>query len=154
MNPVRILLIVLGVLSAMLFIALPITFSRRLSSGRAARRVKYHAAKTAEALRDLTAEQRDEALGRARATMDQLDEKIDDLQQKMYEGWDLMDKSAREKTVKTIDNLNKERNQVAEWYGAMMHSSSQAWGDVKDGFIKSFENLRASFQQAQSEFSS
>lgn len=150
MNPVRMLLIALGALFATLLIAIPVAVARRMS---AARRVRYHAGKAVEALKDLTAEQRDEALGQAKATLDQLDEKIDDLQQTLYGRWDQMDQAAREKTRHLLDTLSKERTQVAQWYGAMMQSSAQAWNDVKLGFMKSFTDLNASFQKAQEEFS-
>ena len=151
MNPVRILLIALGALVATLFIAVPVAVARRVS---AARRVRYHAGKAVEALKDLTAEQRDEALGQAKATMDGLDEKIDDLQQALYGKWDQMDQTARDKTRLLLDTLSRERNQVSQWYGAMMQSSSQAWSDVKEGFMKSFTDLNASFQKAREEYTS
>jgi hypothetical protein len=151
MNPVRLLLIALGALVATMFIAVPVTVARRMS---AARRVRYHAGKAVEALKELTAEQRDEALGQAKATIDQLDEKIVGLQQHLYNRWDQMDQSARDRTRHLLDTLSRERNQVAQWYGAMMQSSAQAWNDVKEGFMKSFTDLNASFQKAQEEYSS
>jgi hypothetical protein len=151
MNPVRIMLIALGALIATLFIAVPVTVARRIS---AARRVRYHAGKAVEALKDLTAEQRDEALGQAKATIDQLDEKIEDLQEALYGKWDQMDQAARDRTRLLLDTLSRERNQVSQWYGAMLQSSAQAWNDVKEGFMKSFTDLNASFQKAQEQYSS
>jgi hypothetical protein len=145
------LLIILGALTATLFVAIPVTLARRMS---AARRVRHHASKAVEALKDLTAEQRDEALGQAKATIDQLDEKIEDLQQALYERWDQMDQTSRNRTRHVLDTLGRERTQVAQWYGAMMQSSAQAWNDVKLGFMKSFTDLNASFQQAREEFGS
>jgi hypothetical protein len=151
MNPVRLLIIALGTLAAAMFVAIPVAVARRMS---AARRMRYHASKAVEALKDLTAEQRDEALGQAKDTIEQLDEKINDLQQNLYGRWDQMDQSTRDKTRHLLDTLSRERNQVAQWYGAMMQSSAQAWKDVKEGFMKSFTDLNASFQKAQEEYSS
>lgn len=154
MNPVRLLIIVLGVMAATLFVVLPVTFARRLSSKRAARRVKHHAAKAVEALKDLTSDQRDEAVEQARATMNELDERIEILQESMYSKWDQMDQTSREKTKSTLSELTKKRNQVAEWYGALSHSTAEAWNDVKEGFMESYKTLSVSFQAAQSKFSS
>lgn len=153
MNPVRLMIIALGVLAAALFIIIPVSFARRLASDRSARKVRYHAGKALEALKHYTSEQKDEALNKAKATMDQLDESIDALQQKLYSEWSDLDQSGRDKLRSRLSSLGKQRNQLAQWYGAMMQSSSDAWEEVKEGFVKSFKELRDSFQEAQGEFS-
>jgi hypothetical protein len=48
--------------------------------------------------------------------------------------------------------LRKQRNEVAEWYGGLKHSASNAWEDVKKGFLKSYQALRDTFDKAHSEF--
>jgi len=153
MNPVRLMIIALGALAAALFIIIPVTFARRLAGDRSARKVRYHAGKALEALKDYTSDQKDEAVSQAKATMDQLDENIDALQQKLYGSWSDMSQSSRDRLQSRLSRLSKQRNQLAQWYGAMMQSSSDAWEDVKEGFISSFKELRDSFQEAQSEFS-
>jgi len=150
MNPVRILLMALGALAATLILVIPIAVARRMT---AARRIRYHAGKAVEALKDLTSEQRDEALDQAKATMKGLDDRIDDLRKTLYEKWGQMDQATRDRTRLLLDSLSRERNQVSQWYGAMMQSSAQAWDDVKAGFMKSFTDLSASFHKAQKEFS-
>ncbi len=152
MNQVRLMIIALSALAAALFIIIPVAVARRLSGNRAAKRVKYHTAKALEAIKDYTSDQRDEAIGQAKATMNDLDDRIETLQQTLFSNWDQMDQTAREKTRSSLYELTKKRNQVAEWYGAMVHSSAEAWNDVKEGFMDSFNTLSASFHQAQSEF--
>jgi uncharacterized membrane protein YgaE (UPF0421/DUF939 family) len=153
MNPVRLMIIALGVLAAALFIVIPVSFARRLATDRSARKVRYHAGKALDALKDYTSEQKDEALSQAKATMEQLDENIDALQQKIYNRWSDIDQDTRDKLQSRLHNLSQKRNQLAQWYGSMMQSSSDAWEDVKDGFMNSFKELRDSFQEAQGEFS-
>lgn len=153
MNQVRLMIIALAALAAALFVIIPVAVARRLSGNRAAKRVKYHTAKALEALKDYTSDQRDEAIGQAKATMNDLDDRIEALQQAMFNNWDKMDQAAREKSRSSLYELTKKRNQLAEWYGAMVHSSAEAWNDVKEGFMDSFRILSSSFQQAQSEFS-
>lgn len=153
MNPVRLLIIALGVLSAALFVIIPVTFARRLATDRSARRVRHHAGKVMEALKDYTSEQKEKALNQAKETMDQLDDSIDALQQKLYSRWSDLDELTRDKMQGQLSSLSKKRNQLAQWYGAMMQSSTDAWEDVKDGFVTCFRELSSSFQEAQSEFS-
>lgn len=153
MNQIRLMFIALAALAAVLFVIIPVAVARRLSGNRAAKRVKHHTAKALEALKDYTSDQRDEAIERAKATMNDLDDRIEALQQSMFSNWDVMDQSAREKSKSSLHELSKKRYQLAEWYGAMVHSSAEAWNDVKEGFMDSFRILSSSFQQAQSEFS-
>jgi hypothetical protein len=63
-----------------------------------------------------------------------------------------MDQSAREKAMATLSTLRKQRNEVAEWYGGLKHSASNAWEDVKKGFLKSYQELQDTFDKAHSEF--
>ena len=36
-------------------------------------------------------------------------------------------------------NYVKKRQDVAEWYGALTHSSSDAWSDIKKGFVDAYD---------------
>ena len=63
-----------------------------------------------------------------------------------------MDQLARQKSMTALTTLRKQRNEIAEWYGGLKHSSSNAWEDVKKGFLKSYQVLRETFDKVQSEF--
>ena len=52
----------------------------------------------------------------------------------------------------TLDALRRQRNELAEWYGGLKHSSAESWEQVKAGFVKSYEVLRESFAKARKEF--
>ena len=68
--------------------------------------------------------------------------------------WDQMDQAARRKAGSTLASLRKQRNELAEWYGGPKYSSAEAWGHVKNGFLKSYESLAEAFGKAESEFTS
>jgi len=70
----------------------------------------------------------------------------------MEQKWELMDQAARENAQKTLKSLRQNRNNLAEWYGGMKHSSAKAWGHVKNGFIKSYEALLEAYDKAKKEF--
>ena len=63
-----------------------------------------------------------------------------------------MSKASREKSQQTLQELRKKRNDLAEWYGGMKQSSAEAWGEVKQGFIKSYHTLSEAFDKASKKF--
>ena len=111
---------------------------------------KFNEAGTA--IKDYSVEQRDEAVKSAKAALDDLDAKINRLAADIDAQWDKLDASARKKAYESMDRLRRERNDAAEWLGALKHSSKEAWGDVKNGFSKSYDTLASSFAKAKEEF--
>jgi small-conductance mechanosensitive channel len=114
--------------------------------------VKHDAAETARAIKNYTVEQKDEAVKKAREALDDMDARIDRLQARLDKKWTQMTQAAREKAQATERGLRKERTQAAEWYGGLKHSSANAWGDVKSGFVKSYEALADAIHKAEREY--
>ena len=107
---------------------------------------------TARAVKNYTVQQRDEAVKSAKAALDDVDARIRRFDRKVDEHWDHMDQAARQKARATQRALRHERDEVAEWYGGLKHSSAESWDEVKSGFVKSYEDLKSSFRKARSEF--
>jgi vacuolar-type H+-ATPase subunit H len=107
-----------------------------------------------EAVQDLTAEQRDEAVKNIKVALEKLDRQIESMENSMGKKWDQMDQAARRQARSTLASLRKQRNELAEWYGGLKYSSVAAWGHVKNGFMKSYESLAEAFGKAESEFTS
>ncbi|MFW6114756.1 MAG: hypothetical protein ACOC6E_00505 [Thermodesulfobacteriota bacterium] len=105
-----------------------------------------------EAVKQYSAEQRDEALNKVGIAIENLDARIADLEKRMEQKWDSMDQAAREKARDTLKSMRQKRNNLAEWYGGMKHSSSQAWKHVKEGFLKSYDALLGAYDKAKQEF--
>jgi hypothetical protein len=114
--------------------------------------VKEKVTETAQAIKKYSAEQRDEAVKKAKAALDDLDVRIDRMESQLNKKWDQMDQSARKKARAALTALRKQRNEVAEWYGGLKHGSSNAWEDVKNGFLKSYQELEDAFDKAYREF--
>ncbi len=104
------------------------------------------------AIKDYTVEQRDEAVKNAKSALEQLDSNINRLAADIDARWDKLDSGAREKAYDSMDRLRKERNDAAEWVGGLKHSSKEAWGEVKDGFARSYDSLVATLRRAKDEF--
>ena len=140
-------------ITAVFFAMASISFAAQTSADQTTtQEVKEKVAAAAEAIKNYSVAQRDEALKKAKTVLDDLDARIDRMQSRLNEKWDQMDQVAREKAMDTLTTLRKQRNQIAEWYGGLKHSSSKAWEDVKEGFLKSYRAMREAFDKAQSEF--
>jgi len=105
-----------------------------------------------EAIKNYSADQRDEALKKVRIAIDDLDARIEEMETRVENKWDQMDKAARDKTRATMNSLREKRNELAEWYGGMRHSSANAWEHVKKGFMDSYEAQGQAYDKAVKEF--
>ncbi|MFO8089874.1 MAG: hypothetical protein R6U13_08570 [Desulfatiglandaceae bacterium] len=104
------------------------------------------------ALKDYSADKRDEALKKGKSAVDALDDRIEKLEDNARKKWGEMDQAAREKTQDTLKSLRKGRNELAEWYGGMKQSSADAWEHVKEGFLESYDTLSKTYYKAVKEF--
>lgn len=95
-----------------------------------------------------TIQQRDEALKSAKAAIDEVDARIRSLDRKVDSEWDQMDQAARKKARAAQAALRRERDDLAEWYGGLKHSSAESWDEVKMGFVRSYDKLKSSFANA------
>lgn len=114
--------------------------------------VEKEMAEAAETFKHYSADQRDEAINKAKAVMDDLDARIDKLQTSIHKQWGMMDQAARRKAQAALDKLKRQRKQMAESYTALQHSTSGAWEHVKKGFADSYADLHNAWQKAEQEF--
>jgi DNA repair exonuclease SbcCD ATPase subunit len=114
--------------------------------------VEKQVGEAADAIKRYSADQRDEALSKAKAAMDALDAKIDKLEASIRRNWEKMDQATRRKAQAALDELKRQRKRMSESYGALKQSSAGAWEHVKNGFADSYEDLRDAWQKAKDEF--
>ena len=114
--------------------------------------VKKEMSEFASTLKNYSADQKDEAVQSVKTAMEKVDDRMAALQDRLDQKWDQMDQASREKARDTMNALQRQREDLAEWYGGMKHSSKRAWQKVREGFIKSYETLEASFENAKDEF--
>ena len=135
-----------------LLAASPFSFAAETPGTTTAKDVSKKAGETGRAIKDYTVAQRDEATKSAKTALDDLDRRIGRLERKLDSEWEGMDQSARKKARAALNALRRERNDAAEWYGGLKHSSAESWEQVKAGFVKSYEVLKESFAKARKEF--
>ena len=81
-----------------------------------------------------------------------MDRHIEQLETRTQQEWGSLNQEVRETRDATLRALRAQRNEAAEWYGGMKHSSTGAWESVKQGFIDSYGVLNDAFSKAWSEF--
>jgi Mg2+ and Co2+ transporter CorA len=103
-------------------------------------------------LKDYTYEQRDEAVAATQKALERFDKRIDALEKKVDKRWDKMSETARVETRERLQALRESRTDLAEWFGSMKHSSSDAWQELKEGFGDAFESMSDAWTKAQRQF--
>jgi BMFP domain-containing protein YqiC len=129
----------------------PVLFAAQTSAEKT-KDVKEKVTEAAEAIKNYSFDQRDKAIAKAKAALAHLDARIDRMESRLNKRWDQMNQSSRKKAIATLRALRKQRNEVAEWYGGLKHSSGNAWEDVKKGFLKSYQELQDALDRARSQF--
>jgi uncharacterized protein (DUF3084 family) len=116
-----------------------------------AKEVKKESQELIEALKVYSAEQRDEAIDRSRSAMESLDERIDALKKRIDKNWDKMDKAARENARKSLEEIGKQREKVAERYESFKGSAADAWENMKQGFSDAYKALYDAWERSDKE---
>lgn len=106
----------------------------------------------AGAIKNYTVAQKDEAIKHAKATLDELDARIKQTEDRLDKEWNHMDKAARETSRTSMRNLREQRTELADWYGQLKQSSATVWEQVQHSFIESYELVRESVAKIQKEF--
>lgn len=114
--------------------------------------VRQEAADTAEAIKNYTADKRDEAAKKAKAGLDALDARIKALEASIDKNWEKMSKAAREQARNTQSALHKQRVEAAEWYGGLKNSTAKSWEHMKKGFSDAYKSLKSASEKAEQEY--
>lgn len=131
---------------------MPVAHATASSDSVSAKEVQREAKDLIQALKNYTASQKDEAVRKTGAALDNLDRRVDALETRIDKNWDKMNKATRDKARTTLRALRKQRTEVAEWYGSLKSSSSDAWDQMKKGFTEAYASLHEAWNKAEKEF--
>lgn len=126
--------------------------AKREGQATSASDVKKELIDAGRAIADYTEAQRQEAVRRARFALDDLDQRIAQLETRLERDWSRMSEATREQARETMRALRKERNELAEWYGGLKHGSAKAWEAMKQGFASSWDAMKRSYERARRQF--
>ena len=116
-------------------------------------KIRIAVAEAVCAIKNYSVNQKDEAVKDIKKLIDNLDARIESVENWMEKKQSQMSQTTREKAKATLKELRKQRNEVAEWYGGLKYSSAEAWEDVKQGFSNGYNTLTKSLSKALNEFS-
>jgi hypothetical protein len=142
----------LGMAILVIVLAAPIPCSAYAAEKASIEDVKRETQELLEALESYGADQRDEAVSKTRSALERLDNRIDSLEARIDSSWEQMSTAARQNTHRSISALRKQRVAVAEWYGGLKSSSSDAWDHMKNGLSEAYRELSEAWEQAEQEF--
>jgi predicted phage tail protein len=114
--------------------------------------VEKEMSETMQVIKNYSSDQKDEAVKKIKTDLEEMDQRIDQFENQARTKWHRMDAYSREKTAETLKSLHEKRNEIAEWYGGIKHSSSPAWETVKKGFIDSYNDLDGVLRKAENKF--
>ncbi|MCK9295320.1 MAG: hypothetical protein M0P70_09570 [Desulfobulbaceae bacterium] len=114
--------------------------------------IRQEADEALQVIKDYSIDKKEQVMAKAKDVLDKMDEKIDELEKRSSEQWQDMSEASREQSRQALRELRRKRNDIAEWYGGMKHSSASAWNDMKKGFIDSYHSLQQAFDKASEKF--
>jgi archaellum component FlaC len=100
------------------------------------------------AAKDYTLEQKQEYEKKLESQFADLSKRIDDLKQKAQSA----QQGVTDKLQGTFDQLKKSQEVVEKKLPELRTSTSQAWGEVKDGVDKAMTDLSQAYEKARSHF--
>jgi signal transduction histidine kinase len=142
-----------GMLIAMLTTA-PLCYGEASNGKTTIKEVKKETQDLLRTLNAYTVEQKDEAVQKTKAALDDLDKHIDALEKDIDKSWDGMDEAARKKARSSLKEMRKLRTQAAEQYGSMKNSTADAWKHMKKGFSDAYTDLADAWEKSEKEFGS
>lgn len=107
-----------------------------------------------QALKSYTVDQRDQAIQKSKAALDNMDKRINTLEAHIENNRDKMSKVAREKASASLESLRKQRAKLAESFTSLKNSSSDAWVQMKKGFSDAYVSVNDAWEKAKKEFES
>jgi hypothetical protein len=134
------------------FSVMPAFSADRPSGERVSKEVGQEVKEAVEAIKEYSVEQKDEAVKKGKAVLDNLDGRIEQIESKIKKEWDQMGESARKTAKTSLEGIKKQREKVAEWYGSLKESSAGAWENTKRGFLESYQTVHDSFDKVADKF--
>jgi hypothetical protein len=113
-----------------------------------ANEVQMQVGEALDAIKDYSADKRDEAVAAGRQLMDSLDRRIEEMQARVDTASEQTSEATREKWRETKAGLIELRKNAAMRLEAMRESGSDAWSKAKQDFSDSVETLGQSIEDA------
>jgi len=144
-----------AVTALLLSLALALPSQASLSPGDKASiaQVKQETRDLLQSIKSYSAAQRDEAIQEIEIAIVRLDNRIESLQNRIDNEWDRMAAPARMQARESLRSLQRQRIELAEWYGNLKGSSAAAWSKIRRGFSKAYSDINKAWEKALNQLS-
>lgn len=82
------------------------------------------------------------------ATLQRLDERIDQTEARVRDEWADMSEATQEQTAAALSALRERRNRLSEAYGALSQGGGTAWNDLMTGIQDGWADLEQAWDDA------
>jgi hypothetical protein len=110
--------------------------------------VKKELSEAIAAIRNYSAERKDETLSAMEKTLEKMDRQMDQLRGNMTKQWEKMEPEARKNAEKTMRQLLRQRDKAADAMEKLRKSGEKTWNLLQDEFIKNYEKFREGMEGA------
>lgn len=114
--------------------------------------VKQEAHALFEVIGDYTHDRRVALIEASKTSLQGIDESLLELDTQIRDDWGQINDAAKANAQAAMDDLHQRRLTVAESLGALEHSSSESWSDIRAGFSAAFADLQMAWETAEQEF--
>ena len=114
--------------------------------------VKQESQALIDVIGDYSHDRRDALVETSKATLQSIDESIDEMNTRIRDDWSEMSDAAKADAQAAMNKLHEQRLAVAERLGALEQSSSDGWSDIRAGFSMAFTDLKTAWEAAKQEF--
>lgn len=103
---------------------------------------------TIEEIRQYSVESKELAGEKAKEIMADIDKRIQILEDAIADTTNNMRDSMRDAKIKTIVKLKEQRQSLDTWYQKFRNSSKDAWEEIKQGFIRSYDSFQHTYKNS------
>jgi tellurite resistance protein len=97
-------------------------------------------------------QQRQDLIAETRATLNNFDRRIDNLQQSIDARSEDMSAAAERYADELLNNLMRQRQDLAQWFSNLRRDGNQAWDDVIYGFSSAYDDFYESWEDLEAQF--
>lgn len=97
-------------------------------------------------------QQRQELIAETRTTLNSFDRRIDNLQQSIDARSEDMSAAAERYADDLLNNLMRQRQDLAQWFSSLRQDTNQAWDDVIYGFSSAYDDFYESWEDLEAQF--
>lgn len=99
-------------------------------------------------VKDYSIAKRDEFMETAKSAIDALDQRIEQLEDKLDDQSVEATQAVRQKWKETLVNLRPSRIAITEKYDELKESSENAWDNLKEGFLSAYDDVAHAVDEA------